>query len=74
VLNKRERHIVTERWLKEAPTKLDDLATQYSVSRERVRQIEVRALTKLQKAMKARMVARIARTGPVTAGTSAATA
>jgi len=35
--------------------KLDDLARQYNVSRERIRQIEMRALTKLQKTMKARM-------------------
>jgi RNA polymerase sigma-32 factor len=50
-LSDRERHILTERRLKDDPTTLEDLASQYSVSRERVRQIEVRAFEKLQKAM-----------------------
>jgi RNA polymerase sigma-32 factor len=52
VLNDRERHILTERRLKEEPTTLEDLSTQYNISRERVRQIEVRAFEKLQKAMR----------------------
>ena len=52
VLNDRERHILTERRLKEEPTTLEDLSTQYGISRERVRQIEVRAFEKLQKAMR----------------------
>jgi RNA polymerase sigma-32 factor len=52
VLNKRERHILTERRLKDEPTTLKDLSQQYGISRERVRQIEVRAFEKLQKAMK----------------------
>ena len=43
----------TERRLKDDPTTLEELATQYGVSRERVRQIEVRAFEKLQKAMRA---------------------
>lgn len=51
-LTDRERHILTERRLKDEPTTLEDLAKQYGVSRERVRQIEVRAFEKLQKAMK----------------------
>ncbi len=51
VLNDRERHILTERRLKEEPTTLEDLSVQYNISRERVRQIEVRAFEKLQKAM-----------------------
>ncbi len=51
-LTDRERHILTERRLKDEPTTLEDLAGQYGVSRERVRQIEVRAFEKLQKAMK----------------------
>jgi RNA polymerase sigma-32 factor len=51
-LNKRERHILTERRLKDEPTTLEDLSQQYGISRERVRQIEVRAFEKLQKAMK----------------------
>ena len=50
-LSDRERHILTERRLKDDPTTLEDLASQYGVSRERVRQIEVRAFEKLQKAM-----------------------
>ncbi len=52
-LSDRERHILTERRLKDEPTTLEDLASQYGVSRERVRQIEVRAFEKLQKSMKA---------------------
>jgi RNA polymerase sigma-32 factor len=50
-LNDRERHILIERRLKENPTTLEDLSQQYNVSRERVRQIEVRAFEKLQKSM-----------------------
>src|SRR5512146_2115720 len=42
-LTDRERHILTERRLKDDPTTLEELASQYGVSRERVRQIEVRA-------------------------------
>jgi RNA polymerase sigma-32 factor len=53
VLNERERHILTERRLKEEPTTLEDLSVNYGISRERVRQIEVRAFEKLQKAMMA---------------------
>ncbi len=52
-LTDRERHILTERRLKDDPTTLEDLATHYGVSRERVRQIEVRAFEKLQKSMMA---------------------
>jgi RNA polymerase sigma-32 factor len=52
VLSDREYHIVCERWLKEDPTTLEELAAQYNVSRERIRQLEVRALVKLRKAMK----------------------
>src|SRR6201988_3265325 len=52
-LNDRERHILTERRLRENPTTLEDLSQQYGISRERVRQIEVRALENLQKATKA---------------------
>lgn len=50
-LSERERHILTERRLKDNPTTLEDLAGEYGVSRERVRQIEVRAFEKLQKNM-----------------------
>jgi RNA polymerase sigma-32 factor len=52
-LNERERHILTQRRLKDDPTTLEELATEYGVSRERVRQIEVRAFEKLQKSMRA---------------------
>jgi RNA polymerase sigma-32 factor len=52
-LTDRERHILTERRLRDNPTTLEELASQYGVSRERVRQIEVRAFEKLQKAMRA---------------------
>jgi len=51
-LNERERHILTERRLREDPVTLEDLSQEYDISRERVRQIEVRAFEKLQKAMK----------------------
>lgn len=51
-LNPRERHVLTERRLKESPATLEDLSKVYNVSRERIRQIEVRAFEKLQKAMK----------------------
>ena len=52
VLNERERNILTERRLKEDSTTLEDLSKVYGISRERVRQIEVRAFEKLQKAMR----------------------
>jgi RNA polymerase sigma-32 factor len=51
-LTDRERHILTERRLKDEPTTLEALAGEYGVSRERVRQIEVRAFEKLQRAMR----------------------
>ncbi|MEP7210567.1 MAG: RNA polymerase sigma factor RpoH [Alphaproteobacteria bacterium] len=51
-LNDRERHIITERRLKDEPTTLEDLSVEYNVSRERIRQIEVRAFEKLQNAMR----------------------
>ncbi len=54
-LNERERHILIERRLKDNPTTLEDLSQQYNISRERVRQIEVRAFEKLQKAMHAQV-------------------
>ncbi len=54
-LNERERHIFIERRLKDEPTTLEDLSQQYGISRERVRQIEVRAFEKVQKAMKAQL-------------------
>ncbi|GGL34318.1 RNA polymerase subunit sigma-70 [Caulobacter sp. Root656] len=57
-LTDRERHILTERRLKDDPTTLEDLAAQYGVSRERVRQIEVRAFEKLQKSMREAAIAK----------------
>ncbi len=52
MLNERERHILEERRLKDDPTTLEELAQVYGISRERVRQIEVRAFEKLQKAIR----------------------
>jgi RNA polymerase sigma-32 factor len=51
-LTPRERDIIAERRLRDDPTTLEDLAQKYGVSRERVRQIEVRAFDKLQKFIK----------------------
>ena len=50
-LSERERHILSERRLRDEPLRLEDLSQIYGVSRERVRQIEVQAFAKLQKAM-----------------------
>jgi RNA polymerase sigma-32 factor len=51
-LNEREQHILTERRLKDVPVTLEVLSKVYNVSRERIRQIEVRAFEKLQIAMR----------------------
>jgi len=51
VLNPRERHILTERKLKDEPATLEQLAQVYGVSRERIRQIEVRAFERVQQAV-----------------------
>ena len=51
VLNEREKAIFTARRLKEDPLTLEQLAQEYSVSRERIRQIEVRAFEKVQAAV-----------------------
>jgi len=50
-LNERERHLLVERRLVEEPQTLEDLSQVYGVSRERIRQIEVRAFEKLQQAL-----------------------
>jgi RNA polymerase sigma-32 factor len=57
VLNERERRIFEARRLAEDPVTLEDLAKEFGVSRERVRQIEVRAFEKVQKAVKTRIAA-----------------
>jgi len=57
VLNERERRIFEARRLAEDPITLADLAEEFGVSRERVRQIEVRAFEKVQKAVKNRVAA-----------------
>ena len=57
VLNPRERRIFEARRLAEEPMTLEDLAAEFGVSRERVRQIEVRAFEKLQAAMQPRQIA-----------------
>jgi len=51
-LNDREKHILTQRRLVDEPETLEELSQQYGISRERVRQIEVRAFEKLQKGIK----------------------
>jgi RNA polymerase sigma-32 factor len=50
-LNDREKHILTERRLTDDPKTLEELSQVYDVSRERIRQIEVRAFEKLQAAL-----------------------
>ena len=57
VLNDRERRIFQARRLAEEPITLEQLAAEFGVSRERVRQIEVRAFEKVQKAVKNRVIA-----------------
>ena len=52
VLNDREKDILAQRRLSEETVTLEDLSTKYGVSRERIRQIEVRAFEKLQKRVK----------------------
>jgi RNA polymerase sigma-32 factor len=52
VLNDREKDILTQRRLSDEMITLEDLSGQYGVSRERIRQIEVRAFEKLQKRMR----------------------
>ncbi|MFI4989020.1 MAG: RNA polymerase factor sigma-32 [Alphaproteobacteria bacterium] len=56
-LNERERQIVIGRRLKDDPLTLQDLSRQYGISRERVRQIEVRAMQKLGRLVRARAMA-----------------
>jgi RNA polymerase sigma-32 factor len=56
-LNQREQRILTARRLSEPPLTLEDLAREFSISRERIRQIEVRAFEKLQKAVREKAAA-----------------
>jgi RNA polymerase sigma-32 factor len=51
VLNERERRIFEARRLSEDPVTLEDLSSEFDISRERVRQIEVRAFEKVQEAV-----------------------
>ena len=55
MLNDRERRIFQARRLADEPITLEELAAEFGVSRERVRQIEVRAFEKVQKAVKNRV-------------------
>ena len=55
-LSQRERHIINERRLRESPATLQNLSDHFGISRERVRQIEVRAFEKLKKSVKNSMV------------------
>ena len=57
VLNERERRIFEARRLADDPITLEELAAEFNVSRERVRQIEMRAFEKVQRAVKARLAA-----------------
>ena len=57
VLNERERRIFEARRLADDPITLEELAEEFGVSRERVRQIEVRAFEKVQKAVRNRVTA-----------------
>ena len=50
-LNERERRVFEARRLAEDPLTLEELSTEFGVSRERIRQIEVRAFEKVQKAV-----------------------
>ena len=71
VLNDRERRIFEARRLAEDPITLEDLAAEFGVSRERVRQIEVRAFQKVQRAVKNRVAAMETRpAGPALSGPS----
>jgi len=72
VLNVREKRIFEARRLAEEPMTLEDLATEFGVSRERVRQIEVRAFEKVQAAAKAQVAAQAAATAKTAAAQVAA--
>jgi RNA polymerase sigma-32 factor len=72
VLNERERRIFEARRLADEPITLEELADEFGVSRERVRQIEVRAFEKVQRAVKRRIGAmEVAHAGAVAGPTAA---
>ena len=52
ILSSREKYIMVQRRLKDKPKTLEDLSNHFKISRERVRQIEVRAMEKLKKSVK----------------------
>ncbi len=52
-LNERERSILSERWLRDKPCTLEELSTRFGISRERVRQVEMRAFEKLRRSVRA---------------------
>ena len=72
VLNDRERRIFEARRLADDPITLEELASEFGVSRERVRQIEVRAFEKVQRAVKHRVAAMETRSSPATPAAAAA--
>src|SRR5262245_18989947 len=72
VLNAREKRIFEARRLAEEPMTLEDLAAEFGVSRERVRQIEVRAFEKVQAAAKAQVAAQAAQAAKTAAAEVAA--
>ena len=73
-LNERERRILQERRLREDPATLEDLSGEFGVSRERIRQIEVRAFEKLQRAVRDAVVQdRLHAERAIDAGVGAAT-
>ena len=65
-LSERERHIFTERRLKEDPITLEKLGEHYGISRERVRQLENRAYTKVQTIIHSELIASFVRILPMT--------
>ncbi len=56
----RERHILAERWLADEPKTLEELGSVYGISRERVRQLEARALDKVRRAVTATLAPTVA--------------
>ena len=67
-LNERERRIFEARRLSEDPLTLEELSSEFGVSRERIRQIEVRAFEKVQKAVQKAAAAQMAEPAAATAG------